>query len=234
MEFVPSDASSILDLGCGTGTLTEQLQQEHGGPTHRVLGVDSSPEMVKAARRDHPKCAFDVADATHLPYDHEWNVVFSNAVFHWIPDHVALLRSVHHALVSDGTGRLVCEFGAAGNIQIIETALNEALHDDLGIDRGERFNFPAATLFASNLVACGFVCDEVYEYERPTPLSDGWEGLREWILQFCEADFEPLSAEQRDAVLTDVERSVCGDLWDSENQRWVADYRRLRAVATAV
>lgn len=57
---------------------------------------------------------FRVCDALGLPFKNEFDVVFSNAVFHWISDHDTLLKNVHKVLKPQGL--LVCEFGAAGNI----------------------------------------------------------------------------------------------------------------------
>ncbi|MCI1902152.1 MAG: methyltransferase domain-containing protein [Bifidobacteriaceae bacterium] len=232
VNFVPAQARTVLDLGCGTGALTEKLA--NGIPGRHVLGVDSSAEMIEAARQEHPGLHFELADALNLDFDHEWDVVFSNAVFHWVPDHVKLLHSVHHALVGGGRGLLICEFGAHGNIATIEAALDEALLRETGVTRPRRFNFPTAATFSAELEECDFRVDDVREYDRPTPLSGGWDGLREWVLQFCETDFETLTVKQREAVVHSVEEQVKADLWDERRGQWVADYRRLRALAAAV
>ena len=73
---------SILDLGCGTGKLSGDLAAKGA----KVTGVDSSPEMVERARKNHPELEFLVADATRLPYKNTFDSIFSNAVFHWIAD----------------------------------------------------------------------------------------------------------------------------------------------------
>ena len=81
LEFVPVDKKQrILDLGCGTGVLTEQLLK-YGG---YVLGVDGSEDMVAKAKQNYPHIDFEVNDALKLAYSNEWDIVFSNAVFHWI------------------------------------------------------------------------------------------------------------------------------------------------------
>lgn len=90
LEFVPVDKEQrILDLGCGTGVLTEQLLKYAG----YVLGVDGSEDMVAKAKENYPDIDFEVNDALKLPYSNEWDVVFSNAVFHWILDHDLLLKN---------------------------------------------------------------------------------------------------------------------------------------------
>ena len=60
LQFIPQNAEqSILDLGCGTGALTERL----AGLGRRVLGADSSPEMIESARAQHPELEFVRCDA---------------------------------------------------------------------------------------------------------------------------------------------------------------------------
>ena len=65
---------------------------------------------------------FRVCDGLGLPFENEFDVVFSNAVFHWISDHDTLLKNIHKVLKPQGL--LVCEFGAAGNISTIEHAFS--------------------------------------------------------------------------------------------------------------
>ena len=89
LELIPQNPDqTILDLGCGTGALTRQLLPL----ASRVAGADSSPDMIRQAQAQNPVIEFLVCDALDLPFREEWDVVFSNAVFHWIGDHDALLE----------------------------------------------------------------------------------------------------------------------------------------------
>ena len=99
LTFLPENpAQAILDLGCGTGTLTAQLAARGS----RVVGVDSARTMVERAKAQYPELAFQVCDALSLPFEGEFDVVFSNAVFHWIADHDTLLENVRKALKPGG------------------------------------------------------------------------------------------------------------------------------------
>lgn len=84
LAFLPENpAQAILDLGCGTDTLTARLAARGS----RVIGVDSARPMVERARAQYPELTFEVCDALALPFEGEFDVVFSNAVFHWTADY---------------------------------------------------------------------------------------------------------------------------------------------------
>ena len=87
----------VLDVGCGTGRLTEQLLARL--PLGRVIGIDQSTNMVSVAReylkRHGDRLQLLVADAAALPIREEADAVFSTATFHWVLDHPRLFRSLH-------------------------------------------------------------------------------------------------------------------------------------------
>lgn len=223
LKFVPHDPQqAILDLGCGTGTLTNELAARAG----TVLGVDASPDMVAEAQRQFPKLEFLVADALELAFEQQFDIIFSNAVFHWLPDHDLLLKNIRRALKPGG--RLVCEFGAKGNVAGIERAFARACEEQ-GLRYESRFTFPGADAFGRLLEANHFTCDLVVAYDRPTVLQDGVGGLCNWMRQFFAADLQPLPQSTREALLSRVEELSRPSLWNG--RVWVADYRRLRVVA---
>ncbi len=223
LDFIAPDASqSILDLGCGTGTLTDQLSTRAGS----VVGVDASPEMIDRAKQRFPRLVFMVGDALNLPFAHQFDIVFSNAVFHWIPDHDRLLKSIHRALKAHG--RLICEFGARGNVATIEAAFSRAC-EEYGHAHAGRFTFPTAEAFARLLEDNGFTCEQVVAYDRPTLLRGGEQGLRTWMRQFFAADLGMMTEKDREALLERVEHLTRAALWNGSV--WVADYRRLRVLA---
>lgn len=223
LEWIPRNpAQTILDVGCGTGTLTARLLPLGS----RVVGVDSSPDMIARARAQFPNIAFFVCDALRLPFEGEWDVAFSNAVFHWIDDHDALLASIRRALKPGGL--LVCEFGASGNIAAIDGAFRQACRR-LGYDPAPRFHFPTPEAFGQSLRQNGFCAVSVCAYDRPTPLKDGASGLSSWMRQFFAAELAAMPADAQAAVLRAAEDAARDRLWNGET--WVADYRRLRAIA---
>lgn len=223
LEFVPEDKTKkILDIGCGTGTLTEKLAKR----CSCVRGIDSSSDMIETARQQFKDISFDVMDVLNLPYIEEWDIVFSNAVFHWIADHDQLLANIRRALKPGG--RLICEFGAEGNIQTIEKGFSSIL-GEFGYLYHSRFNFPSMEGFQVLLQKNGFVTERIYDYDRPTPLQDGERGLVNWARQFFASDLEPMTGEEQERVLHALEDRTRETLWNG--REWVADYKRLRVIA---
>ena len=223
LEFVPAKTDKILDLGCGTGTLTYQLAER----CNYVLGIDSSDSMIEEAKKSYPHLEFATVDALSISYECEWDIIFSNAVFHWINDHELLLQKIYKALKPNG--KLICEFGAHGNISVIENGFKHALQKT-GITYTSKFNFPIVSDFESLLTKTGFKTEQIYSYDRPTPLKDGERGLFNWAIQFFQSELVQMSAEQRDRVLTAMSNEIKNELWNGTC--WIADYKRLRVIAT--
>jgi trans-aconitate 2-methyltransferase len=93
---------TVVDLGCGTGALTAELARRW--PEARVVGVDSSAEMLaEAVQRAEPgRVEFVQGDVSAWEPDGAVDVLVSNAVLHWIPGHERLLTRWAAALAADG------------------------------------------------------------------------------------------------------------------------------------
>jgi trans-aconitate 2-methyltransferase len=87
----PAARMRIVDLGCGTGRLTRRLHRELSAV--ETLGVDRSPRMLARAREDGevPGLRFEVAEIERFDAGKPFDLVFSNAAYHWVEDHPALL-----------------------------------------------------------------------------------------------------------------------------------------------
>ncbi len=223
LEFIPvNNEQTILDLGCGTGTLTTQLADL----CSKVVGVDSSQNMIDKAKKQFGNIEFLVCDALTLPFEKEFDVVFSNAVFHWINDHNTLLKNIHKALKPQGG--LVCEFGAKGNIATIENAFAKSCKG-LGYDYEPKFNFPTVEIFGEMLEENGFIIDKIYDFDRPTIFKDNEQGLTNFLKQFFASELSIIPEHTQAMVFKEVEELTRCTLWNGKE--WVADYRRLRAIA---
>jgi len=105
----------VLDVGCGPGNSTELLAARY--PQAEIVGLDSSPEMIAAARKRLPSSEFVVADildyAPRIPFD----LIYGNAVFQWVPDHLGVLVRLF----------ATCPPGGAIALQVPDN-LNEPTH----------------------------------------------------------------------------------------------------------
>ena len=107
---------SILDVGCGDGKITADFAATV--PQSKVIGTDSSPEMIAYAAKkyptsQYPNLTFDCVDARSLLFKQEFDLIFSNAALHWVNDHQAFLKGANSAL-PDG-GKLIISCGGEGN-----------------------------------------------------------------------------------------------------------------------
>ena len=102
LAAVPSvDARSAIDIGCGPGNSTELLVERFANAT--VRGVDSSPDMIEAARKRLPQVQFDTVDIGTWDENGPFDVIFANAVLQWLPDHATLLPALVNKLASGGS-----------------------------------------------------------------------------------------------------------------------------------
>ncbi len=122
----------------------------------------------------------------------------------------------------------MCEFGASGNIATIENAFIETCNS-LGYGYEAKFNFPTVEDFGKLLEDNGFIIDRIYDYDRPTTLKDGEQGLVNWMKQFFASELEMMPKHIQAMLFERVEELTRDTLWNGAE--WVADYRRLRTIA---
>ncbi len=94
---VPIEAARrVVDVGCGPGNSTELLVERF--PSAEIVGLDTSPAMLAEARRRVPRASFAQADAASWVPEAGTDVVFANAIYQWVPDHLAVLPRQLEAL----------------------------------------------------------------------------------------------------------------------------------------
>lgn len=214
----------ILDLGCGTGQLTNKIAESGT----EVTGLDASPEMIGQARQNYPQLKFVLQNAATMDFDQEFDAVFSNAALHWMLDAEAVARGIARALRRGG--RFVAEMGGKGNIARIEAAIESVL-SRRGIRPERRTWYPSLGEYAALLERCGLEIRTALLFDRPTPL-EGPAGIENWIHQFKAYCFEGLSGDQRTEALRDTIELLRPSLF--RDGGWYADYRRLRIVGVKV
>ena len=95
-----ADARNVVDLGCGPGNSTELLVNRW--PNAAVIGVDTSAEMLRQARERLPGHTFIEANIAHWAAPAGTDVLFANAVFQWVPNHLRQLSRLLEALPPAG------------------------------------------------------------------------------------------------------------------------------------
>ncbi|MBW4576901.1 MAG: methyltransferase domain-containing protein [Aphanothece sp. CMT-3BRIN-NPC111] len=215
----------ILDLGCGTGQLTQKIALAGA----EVMGIDQAPTMIEKAKANYPDIQFAVADAKSFQVDEPFDAIFSNAVLHWITEPDAVISCMREALKPKG--RFVAEFGGQGNIKAIASALYSVLEAS-GYASPEKMSpwyFPSIGEYATRLEQQGFDVTYAVLFDRPTPLEDGDAGMANWISMFGSRFLSALSADEQTRVIQAIEHRLKPTLY--RDGTWIADYRRIRLVA---
>ena len=219
--FDPRPGERVLDLGCGDGPLTRRIADTGA----EVIGIDSSPEQIEAARA----LGLDarVMNAMALEFRQEFDAVFTNAALHWMPDREAVARGVHRALKPGGL--FVGEFGGFGNVAAIVTAM-QAVGRLMGGDPalGRPGTYPTLSAWKSLLERTGFAVERIETFHRPTPLPTDIRGWLETMRGPFFRQFGDRAEEAYAHVIAALEPTLRDD-----TGRWYADYVRLRFRAKA-
>jgi trans-aconitate methyltransferase len=216
----------ILDVGCGTGHLTEQIAATGA----KVVGIDKSAEMIEQARQKHPSILFEVRDARELAAAQPFDAVFSNATLHWILEPEKVIAGI--AKILRPGGRFVAEFGGKGNVAELLAAVQRAWHKLNLPASNNPWYYPSVAEYSALLEKHGVEVTYAHLFERPTALEDGGRGLRNWLEMFGGVFLDALPPEQREAAMAAIEREARPTLFHDDH--WVMDYRRLRIVAKRV
>lgn len=220
----------VLDLGCGTGRLTEAIHRRV--PEGQVVGLDRSDAMVEAASMwlaEHaPGATVVQGDGAALPFRRAFDAVFSGATFHWILDHPALFRSIIAALKPGG--RLVAQCGGAGNIAVLrgraDRLRTEPRFASFFDEWAEPWYYADVESTKRRLAAAGFVDIDVYLEEMPTPF-DGPDAYREFVGTVCvRHHLSRLQLHERRDFLNDLTSAAAAD-----SPPFTLDYWRLNISA---
>jgi len=223
--LAPQKGERILDLGCGTGHLTHRIAQSGAV----VVGLDRSREMLSQARKQYPRLTLVAADATRFAFGRPFDAIFSNAALHWILEAEGVVECVSKCLRPGG--RFVAEFGGKGNIKMLRAGFEDAL-EAIGYPEARHWHplyFPINSEYAALLEEHGFRVQSAVLFDRPTPLEEGKQGMRNWLAQFERDRLARVPAEKRPALLEAAEARLRPHLFRDDH--WFVDYVRLRVVA---
>ncbi|HWE33004.1 MAG TPA: methyltransferase domain-containing protein [Solirubrobacteraceae bacterium] len=158
----------VCDAGCGSGRVTALLADRV--PRGRVYGVDVAPSMAAhAAEALGERATIFCQDLVELALPEPVDVVFSNATFHWIPDHDALFAAIARSLVPGG--RLLAQCGGRGNIDNFRELADEVAAErpfaTYFVDWTRPWNYAGDDETEARLTAAGFSDVECWLEPRP-------------------------------------------------------------------
>jgi trans-aconitate 2-methyltransferase len=199
--------SNAVDLGCGPGNSTEVLRERYPGAL--VVGVDSSADMIEAARKRLPDIDFEIADLREWRPKGPLDVILANAVLQWLPDHEALLPALLSRLKPGGalavqtpdnlvepTHRLMRDVAASGPWA---AKLKDA-HAARAERHGAEWYFCLLRAHAAQV--------EIWRTTYCHPLA-GARAIVEWVMGTGLRPFiDPLGGTEREAYLARYEAAV--------------------------
>ena len=201
LKLIDAPAGSrVLDLGCGNGALTKKLQ-ELG---FQVQGMDASSEMLHVARQNYPDIRFEKGDATQFTLQDPVDVIFSNAVFHWIDAEKQDALAAHIASALKPGGTLVCEFGGKNCAESVHAVLEQCF-----TARG--LHYPRINYFPT-----------IAEYTA----------ILERIEMFVGEPFRGMEETQKAEILQETENRLRPKL--CKDGKWIIDYVRIRVRARKI
>lgn len=218
----------IVDLGCGSGLSTIELRRAF--PKAEIVGVDLSPDMLKAAAKRLPNVNFREGDVVSFD-SRGFDLVFSNALFQWAPDHLGVIARLAAALPEGGVFAFQVpdnEEEPSHRLMRAVAAMPKFRDSNIG---GHRETIRA---FADYDAALAPPCDDVdlwrtvYAHRLGSPDDvvkwvEG-SGLRPYL--------DPLDAEGRDAFLAAYRQAVAQAYPAQSNGAVLFPFPRLFAVAT--
>ena len=213
LELAGTEA--ILDIGCGDGKLTAILAGKV--PRGRVVGIDNSPDMIRTAEETqtphHTNLSFQRIDATSMPFEDMFDVVFSTSSLHWIKDHVPVLAGSVRALKRNG--RLYLVFGARGTVAAVVATMDVLIARPAWNDRFSGFELPFGLYgpeeYRTWLEALGLTIDTLEMIDRDVT-HEGRDAFEGWFRNTWMPYIHRLEPAQRPAF---IEQAV--DLYLEQN-----------------
>jgi trans-aconitate 2-methyltransferase len=226
---------SVLDLGCGDGTLTKRLADRV--PGGRVLGIDASEGMIRSAGTlEGGNLRFLVMDirrlgaesSLHPEFEPGFDVIFSNATLHWIFDHRQLLSDCRTLLRPGGMIRF--SFAGAGNCETFNRIVRETMDRPSFRKLFREFEWPwfmpELDAYRDLVRTSGFADAGVWMENADRYFEDA-DAMTRWIDQpslvpFLSALPEAVRARFRDGVVRDMIAETRG-----EDGRCFETFRRI-------
>jgi trans-aconitate 2-methyltransferase len=223
---------SAVDLGCGPGNSTEVLRERYPGA--RIIGIDSSADMIEAARDRTPDIEFEIADIREWRPDGPLDVILANAVLQWIPDHGTLIPSLLAKLRPGGVlaVQMPDNFDEPSHRAMREVAGAPSWAGKLAAAAAERADIRAAEWYFRLARAHARHID-VWRVTYYHPLAEGARAIVEWVKGSGLRPFlNPLDDEDRLEFLARYEDAIAEAYPAEPDGAVILPFPRLFFVAT--
>lgn len=170
-------ARKVYDLGCGPGNSTALLIERF--PKAEITGVDSSPNMLAEARKAYPQLSFVEGDLSGWLPEEGADLLFANAVFQWVPEHLKVLQHLMAALPTGGVlaVQMPDNLDEPSHVAMRETAVSGPWASK--IKQIGRAYLPAPMVYYNALKPHAARVDIWHtNYNHPI---DGAKGIVEWV-----------------------------------------------------
>ena len=227
---------NVLDLGCGDGKVTAEISKlvRKGS----IIGIDNSAAMIKLATDRHsvaiyPNLSFKEMDAGNLKFDDRFDLIFSNAVLHWVKDQTPVIKGMFKSLKHGG--RVLLQMGGKGNAAEIVDVLSELQNENKwhiyfnGFDFP--FYFPGTNEYEALLLDCGFTLNRIELIPKKMDHA-GITALKGWIRTTWLPYTERVPEEERESFIDIVSKKYIERC--SANSKGIINVQMIRLEVEAV
>lgn len=233
LNAVPvKDVVSAVDLGCGPGNSTEVVAARF--PAASVSGLDSSADMIEAARKRLPKCQFLIKSIETWNGPGPFDIILANASLHWVPDHASLLPGLIGLLSDHGSlaVQMPDNLNEPAHRIMRETAAQHPWADTLAKSTAERATMESAEWYYSLLrPLCSRV--DIWRTTYHHLLAGGADAVVKWFKGSGLRPFlTPLSDAEQESYLSRYRAAIADAYPALSDGAVLLPFPRLFVVAT--
>ena len=227
---------NVLDLGCGDGKVTAEISKLLNKGS--IIGIDNSAAMIKLASDRHsadmyPNLSFQEMDAGNLQFNDRFDLIFSNAVLHWVKDQIPVIKGIFKSLKQGG--KVLLQMGGKGNAAEIVSVLSELQNQRKwstyfnGFDFP--FYFPETNEYKTHLLDCGFTLNRIELIPKKMD-HGGIEALKGWLRTTWLPFTERVPEEERENFIEIVSKNYVERY--SANSKGIINVQMVRLEVEAV